>query len=322
MNCILCGKKIGTLRMLADREFCSPQHRAQFRLVSARALRDADDEIWPVPVRGERRKAPKAGTHSGTTASGFAVIAIAMLALAGLSLPGSSSSAATLRSTPAPGGGFNPLAQISSTIGNAVRSRTPVTLREDFRSGLNEWSDSAANMADLRAPQVNSSGLHPGRLQIWKRSSLLTNYEVEFLGQIDNKSLGWAFRATNPNNYYGTKITITGPRGNAPNTSLVRYTMQNGHELDRVRMPLPLSMSPGAPYTIHMSVKDDRFVTWVNNQVVSSWSDSRFRTGGLGFFSDEGESSEIRWVSLTERDSLLGRVAAYFSLIQFPTNLD
>jgi hypothetical protein len=57
----------------------------------------------------------------------------------------------------------------------------------------------------------------------------------------------------------------------------------------------------------------------VNGQLVSSWTDNRLSRGGIGFFSEDGEASVLKWVSLSERDSFLARIASHFSLISFPT---
>ena len=95
--------------------------------------------------------------------------------------------------------------------------------------------------------------------------------------------------------------------------------MLDGHEQDRNQLPLPLTLERGVPYRVHLSVQGSRFVTTVNNQVVSSWSDTRLPRGGVGFFSEDGEVATVRWVSLAERDSMLGRILSHFSLIQMPS---
>jgi hypothetical protein len=46
--------------------------------------------------------------------------------------------------------------------------------------------------------------------------------------------------------------------------------------------------------------------------------DGRISRGGVGFFSEDGESSVLKWVSVSERDSFLARLASHFSLIAFP----
>jgi hypothetical protein len=154
-------------------------------------------------------------------------------------------------------------------------------------------------------------------LRIWKRSTALQNYQMEFSGQIEKKSLSWAFRASDEKNYYATKIIITKP-GPLPNAGLVRYAMMNGRELDRVQLPLPLTLERGGNYRVRVTVEDDRFITYLNGQGISSWSDKRLRRGGVGFFDDADDPQKVAWVSVSEHDSLLGRLVAHFSLIVFP----
>ncbi len=129
--------------------------------------------------------------------------------------------------------------------------------------------------------------------------------------------MSWAYRALDSGNYYGTKLTILKP-GPGPNAGLVRYIMLNGREMDRVQLPLPISIAAGEPYRVRVKVSGDHFMTSVNGQVISAWSDQRLHRGGVGFFNEEGESSTLKWVSLSERDSLLGKVVAYFSLLRMP----
>jgi len=70
---------------------------------------------------------------------------------------------------------------------------------------------------------------------------------------------------------------------------------------------------------VHVSIRGNHFLTSVNGQLVSSWTDNLLSRGGVGFFSDNGESSVLKWVSVSERDSVLARIASHFSLITFPT---
>ena len=74
------------------------------------------------------------------------------------------------------------------------------------------------------------------------RSTKFENYQMEFQGQIEKRSLSWAFRASNAANYYAAKIVITKP-GPQPNAGLVHYAMLSGHEFDRVQLPLPVTLA-------------------------------------------------------------------------------
>jgi hypothetical protein len=85
---------------------------------------------------------------------------------------------------------------------------------------------------------------------------------------------------------------------------------------------LPLTLEKGSDYLVRVSVEDDRFVTYLNGQVISSWTDKRLSRGGVGFFSDADDEQQISWVSLSERDSVMGRMLAHFGFYLLPTNLE
>jgi hypothetical protein len=98
----------------------------------------------------------------------------------------------------------------------------------------------------------------------------------------------------------------------------VRYVVMNGREWDRVQLPLPLTLERGGNYNVRLSVQDDHFITYLNGQVISSWSDKRLHRGGIGFFDDVDDPQKVAWVNLSERDSFMGRMLAHFSLIVAP----
>jgi len=216
-----------------------------------------------------------------------------------------------------------PLDRVGDAFSNMVRSQAPITLRDDFGKGLKDWTtvvmrnvpkvDDPKGLALPAGPNI----IHPGNLRIWNRSVALQNYQMEFMGELEKKSLSWAFRASDAKNYYATKIMITKP-GPLPNAALVRYVMMNGRVWDTAQLPIPVTLERGGNYKVRVSVQDDRFITYLNGQVISSWSDKRLHRGGVGFFSDEDDPQKVDWVSLSERDSFLGKVLAHFYLIMMP----
>jgi hypothetical protein len=323
MLCFLCGKKIGLFRSLVDQQYCSPQHRAEARLVSAQALREEEDqELWSV----SKTKAGKPPAGPGQTASTFAFLTVGGLVVAAVLMTNSSSGggpAYPQQESLDPGVKKGMLARAGDSIGNLIRSQAPVTLREDFSGGLKDWTTATLRTAgkivdDPKGIASNEGGLvHPGSLRIWNRSTSLENYQMEFMGELEKKSLSWAFRAGDAKNYYATKVMIVKP-GPLPNAALVRYVMMNGREWERVQLPIPVTLERGGSYRVRVSVQDDRFITYLNGQVISSWSDKRLRRGGVGFFSDDDDPQKVDWVSLSERDSFLGKMLAHFSLIVAP----
>lgn len=321
MLCFLCGKDIGWLRSMVDQQYCSAEHRREARLASARVLREEEDEeLWSV-ARNRRRQLSRSGVYSNQ-ASAVAFVTLAALLVAMVMLPGGKSSGTAFPPTAGPVAERGLLSRSSDTIGAFVRNRAPITLHHDFRSGLNEWVTVALNGAKVDDPHdwKTPSVVEPGSLRLWSRSLPLQNYQMEFQGQIERRSLSWAFRASNPANYYAAKIQITRP-GPQPNADLVHYVMLNGHEWDRVQLPLPITLERGSDYRVRVSVQEDRFVTYLNGQVISSWSDSRLSRGGVGFFADQDDQQQVAWVSISERDSFMGRMLAHFGLFVLPANL-
>jgi hypothetical protein len=310
-GCLYCRKNIGPVRRLRDPHFCSTDHREKYSS-SARAVREAEDLYG----FAERRSIPedKVERRGGMGTSIFVGLTVVVLALAVSQLPDSSTAPKAISplpdTNPHPGpSGFGQL------IGNLIQSKTSGTLHDDFHTGLSGWEGLRSIGSDWSA---DAGQVRPTSLRLWKPSTSLSNYELEFLGQIDHKSMDWAFRAADLHNYYGTKLVMTRP-GPLPNAGLVRFVVLDGRERERVELPLPLTLERGVDYKVRVSVRGNRFLTSVNGQLISSWMDNRISRGGVGFFSEDGESSVLKWVSVSERDSFLARIASHFSLITVPT---
>jgi len=323
MLCLLCGKKIGFIRALADQQYCCGQHREDARLASSQAIREEeedDHELWSV---SKSRKKSVATSPAGQAASIFALLAVGALLILAMILPGGGGAAFPKVSMDS-GAQRGLMERTSDAISDLIRSHAPVTLHQDFHTGWSDWTAMNLGVDDPRKvddPRRLISSVAPdlGKsiLRIWNRSTTLQNYQMEFSGQIEKKSLSWAFRASDKKNYYATKLVITKP-GSLPNAGLLRYVVLNGHEWDRVQLPLPLTLERGGNYRVRVSVQDDHFVTYLNGQVISSWSDSRLPRGGVGFFEDTADPQKVAWVSLSERDSFLGKALAHLSLIVVP----
>jgi hypothetical protein len=321
MGCLYCHKPIGALRRLQDQHFCCDEHRRKLTSKSARALREAEDlygfdesqqPTWRMITRSKPED--KSDRKPGLGTSIFVGLTVVLLLIALSQLP---------VNAPAPKAAVSPLPDtnphaatggLGQMISNLIQNKGSGTLREDFHSGFGNWEGVSSAASDW---SVHAGEVRPTSLRLWKPSTSLSNYELEFMGQIDRKSMDWAFRAADLHNYYATKLVITKP-GPLPNAGLVRFIVLDGRERERVELPLPLTLEPGVDYRVRVSVHGDRFLTSVNGQLISSWTDSRISRGGVGFFSESGESALVKWVSVSERDSFLGRIASHFSLLTFP----
>ncbi len=286
-------------------------------------------EPWSVEKSRNRKKpGGLAGSTAGQTASAFAFLAVGGLLVAALMLMQQGNSSTTtyppaLSLEAGAKRGF--MERASDAIGEAIRSSAPVTLHHDFHSGLSDWATMALHssvddprnwLTSATAPDI----VKPGSLRLWTRSLPLQNYQMEFQAQIEKHSLNWAFRATDQNNYYASKLLISKP-GPQANASLLHYVVQNGQELERTTSPLFLTLEKGVNYRVRVSVEDDHFLTFLNGQRIGDWTDHRLHRGGVGFIADEEDPQQVAWIDVSERDSFLGRVLAHFSLFVVPGSI-
>ncbi len=213
-----------------------------------------------------------------------------------------------------------PVAGLTDRLSRAFpSSKGSISLREDFRVDLRNWQTAIPGVASGWAKVGNA--VRVGELRLWKPTLALTDYNIEFAGQIENRAMSWAFRARDSHNYYASKIAIhrgEGGLGAGDRAEIVRYTMVNGNAVNRISLPIPIVTSANMTYEVKMRVRGDRFTTVVNGQAVDSWTDRRLRRGGVGFFNEPGERSILHWVSISERESFLQRFLS-FSFLVHPT---
>lgn len=272
--------------------------------VSARAVRNAVDlddlsDIWPVHLRPLDESVDKTTSQANQASTAiFGLVIVAALAVGSMGLlgPGGTASVRLKTST----GPFD-------DIRKSIRNHAAVRLNDNFQGGMGDWNGSTSSSSDW---SFNHGFVQPGKLRLWKESLGMTDYQMEFVGQIERKGMGWAYRAKDGNNFYATKIVITKP-GPLPMADLVRYATVGGLQSNRVNLPLPMVIRNDTLYRVQLTVKGDNFSTTVNGQMVDSWSDRRLSAGGIGFFADKGDVASLRWVTVSHRDNLLGRMLSY-----------
>jgi hypothetical protein len=195
-------------------------------------------------------------------------------------------------------------------VNQTISDRAAVAFADDFRSGLDAW-ESRSNLT--RSWSYDAAGfVRPGPLAIFKPTVDLSDYRFEFLGEIDQKAIGWAFRAQDLNNYYAMKFVVVKP-GPLPLVHMVRYAVINGKEGPHVDKPLPMTVRTDMLYRIQVDTRGPDFTIMAQGQVVDFWSDSRLRHGGVGFFSNRGERARLRWVEVSHQYDALGRLCAYLA---------
>jgi hypothetical protein len=197
-----------------------------------------------------------------------------------------------------------------NTLHQSILNRAAVDFTDDFRSGLDAW-DSRSNLTTSWS--YDASGfVQPGPLAVFKPTADMTDYRFQFLGEIDQKAMGCAFRAHDLDNYYAVKLAVVKP-GPLPLVRLVRYPVINGKEGKHVEKPLPLTARPDTLYRILVDVRGSDFTIMAQGQVVDFWTDNRLPRGGVGFFCARGEKARVRWVEVSHQYDALGRLCAYLA---------
>jgi hypothetical protein len=142
-------------------------------------------------------------------------------------------------------------------------------------------------------------GLHGGRqITIYRPSLKLTDYRMEFQGQIDTKGIGWIFRAADPDNYYAMKLQLVSPE--LPLTvELYKYIVLKGRQVQVGRVPIDVPVKNDTVYSIRVDVRGPKFNTYVQGQPVDVWTDDQLRSGGVGFLNERGERGKIKSVALS-----------------------
>jgi hypothetical protein len=205
----------------------------------------------------------------------------------------------------------------SSMFSSALRSvkdgivrRAAISLTDDFRLGLSEW-EGQGDWANEWS--YDTAGfVRIGSMALYTPSLTLTDYRMEFLGQIERRGMSWAVRAADYTNYYAVKLLITKP-GPLPSASVFRYPVIAGKEDKPVEVPLRIPIRSDTVYRIMMEARGDSLTLAVNGVVVDTWTESRLPKGGVGFFSSKGEKARLRWVGIWHQYDTLGRLCAYLA---------
>jgi len=203
-----------------------------------------------------------------------------------------------------------------TAVRTALQNRAGVELMDDFRTGLDNWETRGDEEVSWAYDQAGF--VRPGLLALYRPSLAMADYELEFLGQIDRKALGWVYRASDMRNYHAAKLVMTRP-GPLPTVSLVRYTVIKGKEGPRTEVVLPLNVRSDTIYRVRLDIRGSDFSLYIQNQLVQFWTDDRLRSGGVGFFNARGEQSGVRWVQVSHQYDTIGRLCAYFAPVALTT---
>jgi hypothetical protein len=159
--------------------------------------------------------------------------------------------------------------------------QSSVSSGETFKVGAALPVDSAGWMPLTKAPRVS----------VLRGSMNLTDFQLEFRGQIDTKALGWVFRARDPQNFYVSELRIVKP-GRVPVVSLKRFAVIEGRDQPANEVLLPMPVRLDTIYKVRVDAVGEQFTTWIQDQKLDQWVDSRLAKGGVGWYSESGLRQE------------------------------
>jgi hypothetical protein len=194
-------------------------------------------------------------------------------------------------------------------VRHAIQGRAALELTDTFRR-MQAWGSGLSMPAGWTR---NPDGyVRTGQLALYRPAQSFANYRFEFFGEIEKKSMSWAIRARDTQNYYGMKMTVIEP-GLRPVVAMVHYAVVDGKRGAKVETPLSMMIHNNEAYHVAVEVKGNRVVTSIEGQEVDSWTADSLKTGGVGFFSEVGESARLYWMRVSRNQDWLGRVCAYLS---------
>ena len=191
---------------------------------------------------------------------------------------------------------------------SAAVQHAATRLSESFDSGMRAWGVRSAAWAPGWSHSPDGF-VRPGQLALFQPTLGYADYRMEFLGEIENKSLSWVVRGKDARNYYAMRLTLVKP-GLRPLLSLAHYAVVDGKPGRAVEVPLSVMIHNQIPYHVAVQVHGNIYTVSIEGDPADSWSDDVLPAGGVGFFSEPGARARIYCLNVYRNDNWLGWVCA------------
>jgi hypothetical protein len=140
----------------------------------------------------------------------------------------------------------------------------------------------------------------------------LSDYRLEFIGQLERGGMGWVYRARDESNYHAMKLVLVEP-GPQAKTVLVHYSVAGGKPGPRSRTPLPFPWGQKSMHEVRLELNGARYTVSVDGRLVHYGADLSLPSGGIGFFAEPGDQFSLRRVRVVHQDDALGRLCAWLA---------
>ena len=132
---------------------------------------------------------------------------------------------------------------------------------------------------------------------IYSGSEDVKNYRIEFAWIPDTRGVGWLFRGTDSANYYAAKLRLM-QSGATPTLSAEHFSVVKGVEGPHSRKVLTLGRTLGQ-VLVRMDANGPAFTLYLQGSPADYWTDERFESGSLGFYSERGERPNLQSLRFT-----------------------
>ncbi len=189
-----------------------------------------------------------------------------------------------------------------------LAERSYFQFEEEFATQLGSWTDpSVLTRQDDGLVRVKEG------LTLYRPSLSRSDYQLQFEGRIGQGAMGWLVRAADDRHFYAFKLGWRG-RGRDRHSVLLRTAVVDGSlpPLDKFdAVALPSDLKENTMYHLEVSVAGNRITTLLDGRGVDSFSDSRLKSGGVGFFAEKGETALLHSLAVSGNDDSMGRTLAW-----------
>lgn len=191
-----------------------------------------------------------------------------------------------------------------------IASRASIDLVEDFRNGLSQWEGRGEWARSWSYDQAGT--VRPGQMAFFQPTLGLRDYVLEMKASIDRRSIQWMVRASGPQNYHFARLNVT-PGAPLTKLELERWSVINGRTTRVTRLPLPHGGANQTLYSIRVEVSGDSITTYLQDQVIDTFNDSRLREGGVGLIGAQDDRARIYGIRVSHQNDFLGKLCSLLS---------
>ncbi len=191
-----------------------------------------------------------------------------------------------------------------------IASRASVDLVEDFRNGLSAWEGRGEWARSWSYDRTGT--VRPGQMALFQPTVNLRDYVLEMKAAVERRSIQWVVRASNPQNYHFSRLNVT-PGVPLTKLELERWTVVNGRMGRVTRLPLPHGGANQTLYSIRVEVKGDSVSTYLQDQVIDTFSDPRLQEGGIGLIGAGDDRPRIYGIHVYHQNDFLGKLCSFLA---------